>query len=73
MRAAIDEVPPRPWTAESALFLDALRLCYDELDRLTGFAHLLVHSPNLAEVQDPIEDVIAAIERARLELVELIR
>ena len=43
-----------------------------ELDRLIGLAHLIVSARNLVEVRDPVEDVIAAIERARLELVGLI-
>ena len=69
--AATDVSALSQWSAQ-LLFVDALETAQEELDRLVGLAHLIVHHTNLVEVQDPIEDVIAAIERARLELVGLI-
>jgi len=58
---------------DGQIFIGALETAQHKLDRLIGLARLVVRRTNLVEVQDPIEDVIAAIERARLELVGLMR
>lgn len=56
----------------AASLIDATERAQAELDRLVGLAHLLVHETNRIEVQDPVEDVITAIIRARIQLVELL-
>lgn len=56
----------------AASLIDATERAQAELDRLVGLAHLVVHESNRVEVQDPVEDVIMAILRARMQLVERI-